>query len=84
MRHYFILTKLGKIQKFANTKCWDRGKEIGTTTLGSNLILSMQIGNAHIPTFQEIYSQVYILDKLYLVAPEDVYVCGSITFNSEK
>ena len=44
----------------------------------------MQIGNAHIPAFQEIYSYVYVLDKLYLVAPEDVCVCGSITFNSEK
>lgn len=62
----------------------EKSIEIGTTTLGSNLILSIKIGNALIPISHKIDSLVCTLEKHNLIAPEDIYVCGSITFKSEK
>lgn len=62
----------------------EKSIEIGIATLGSNLILSIKIGNALIPTSHEIDSLVCTLEKHNLIAPEDIYVCSSITFNSEK
>lgn len=44
----------------------EKSGEIGTATLGSNLILSIKIGNALNPTSQEIDSSLYLRGRLFV------------------
>lgn len=80
----FHTHQTGKNLKVQHHQTLEKRWRILVKSLWGAMILFMMIGNTHIPTSQEIYSQGFTLQKHYLVGLESVNVCGSITFNHEN